>query len=235
MAAARRIAPPPASCESRFVKTVTLVAQIGFIAVAAAAVYGFVRAAQNDQRYSACTAFCGMRPSYAARDRTAPDFELPDLQGNLVKLSSFRGRTVFLNFWTKTCKPCLEEMPDLGELGKVLQKRKDMVLVTVSTDESVEDVRDTLKVVLNSDAPFVVLLDPESKVVADKFGTRLFPETWIIDPGGVIRARFDGVRDWSNAAVLDIAEMVSRPSGCPVEFSRGQPRGKFAALCTDDG
>jgi peroxiredoxin len=217
------------------VKTVTLVAQIGFIAVAAAAVYGFVRAAQNDQRYGACTAFCGMHPSYAARDRTAPDFELPDLQGNQIRLSSFRGRTVFLNFWTKTCKPCLEEMPDLGELGKVLQKRKDMVLVTVSTDESVEDVRDTLKVVLNGDAPFVVLLDPESKVVADKFGTRLFPETWIIDPDGVIRARFDGVRDWSNAAVLDIAEMVSRPSGCPVEFSRGQPRGKFAALCMDDG
>jgi peroxiredoxin len=217
------------------VKTGTLVVQIVFIAVAAIAVYGFVRAAQNDQRYSSCTAFCGMRPDYAARDRVAPDFELPDLQGNRVRLSSFRGKTVFLNFWTKTCKPCLEEMPALGELGKVLQKRKDMVLVAVSTDESIEDVRDTLKVVLNSDAPFVVLLDEDSKVVRDTFGTRLFPETWIIDPKGVIRARFDGARDWSDAAVIDIAEMVARPSGCPVEFFRGQPRGKFASLCADDG
>lgn len=213
----------------------TLLAQIAFIALAAVTVFAFVHAARNDQRYSACTAFCGMRPDYAARDRIAPDFELPDLEGRPVKLSSFRGKTVFLNFWTKTCKPCLEEMPALGELGKVLKKRDDMVLVAVSTDESIEDVRDTLKVVLNSDVPFVVLLDAESKVVLDKFGTRLFPETWIIGPDGVIRARFDGARDWSAAAVIDIAEMVGRPSGCPVEFFRGQPRGKLAGLCAEDG
>lgn len=210
------------------------VVQVVFIVVAALAVYGFVRAAQNDQRYASCTALCSMGPTYASRDRVAPDFELPDLDGNPVKLSSFRGKTVFLNFWTKTCRPCLEEMPALAELGKVLLKRKDMVLVTVTTDEDPQDVRDTLKVVLNAETPFVVLMDPESKVVLDKFGTKLFPETWIIDPKGVIRARFDGARDWSSSAVIDIGEMVRRPSGCPVEFSKGAPRGKFAALCADD-
>lgn len=211
------------------------IVQLAFILVAAIAVYGFVRAAQNDQRYASCTALCAMGPTYAARDRTAPDFELPDLDGKPVRLSSFRGKTVFLNFWTKTCRPCLEEMPALAELGKILQKRKDMALVTVCTDEDVNDVRDTLNVVLNSkDTPFVVLMDPESKVVLDKFGTKLFPETWILDPKGVIRARFDGPRDWSSSAVIEIGEMVSRPSGCPVEFLRGAPRGRFAALCADD-
>ncbi|MBK8255752.1 MAG: TlpA family protein disulfide reductase [Polyangiaceae bacterium] len=214
---------------------VSTIVQLVFIAVAAIAVYGFVRAAQNDQRYSACSSFCAMGPTYAGRDRMAPDFELPDLNGKPTKLSSFRGKTVFLNFWTKTCKPCLEEMPALGELGKVLKKRSDMVLVTVSTDEGVDDVRDTLKVVLNEETPFIVLLDPESTVVRDKFGTKLFPETWIIDPKGIIRARFDGVRDWSDAAVITIGEMVKRPAGCPVEFFRGQPKGKFAALCADEG
>lgn len=211
------------------------IVQLAFILVAAITVYGFVRAAQNDQRYSSCTALCSMGPSYASRDRVAPDFELPDIHGKMVKLSSFRGKTVFLNFWTKTCRPCLEEMPALAELGKVLQKRNDMVLVTVSTDEDVKDVKDTLQVVLNStETPFVVLLDPESKIVLDKFGTKLFPETWILDPKGVIRARFDGPRDWSSSAVIDIGEMVKRPSGCPVEFLRGAPRGRFAALCADD-
>lgn len=211
------------------------VAQIAFILVAALAVYGFVRAAQNDQRYSACTAFCAMRPDYAARNRTAPDFELPDLQGRPVKLSQYRGKTVFLNFWTKTCRPCLEEMPSLAELGKVLQKRSDMVLIAVSTDENVEDVKDTLKVVLNEDAPFVVLVDSEAAVVREKYGTRLFPETWIIDPKGVIRARFDGARDWSDAAVINIGEMVQRVGGCPVEFFKGSPAGKFGGLCADEG
>jgi peroxiredoxin len=215
------------------VKLATL-AQIAFIFVAALAVYGFVRAAQNDQRLTSCTALCSMSPNYAARDRTVPDFELPDLSGKMVRFSSFRGKTVFLNFWTKTCRPCLEEMPALAELGKILQKRSDMVLVTISTDEGAEDIRDTLKVVLNGEIPFMVLFDPESKVVAERFGTKLFPETWVIDPKGVIRARFDGARDWSDAAVIEVGEMVERPSGCPVEFLRGAPRGNFAALCRDD-
>ncbi len=211
------------------------IAQVAFIAVAAVAVYGFVRAAQNDQRYSACTAFCQMRPDYAARERTAPDFELPDLSGKMVRLSQFRGKTVFLNFWTKTCRPCLEEMPSLAELGKVLQKRSDMVLIAISTDENASDVRDTLKVVLNEETPFLVLVDSEASVVREKFGTRLFPETWIIDGNGVIRARFDGARDWSEATVINVGEMVQRAGGCPVEFSKGAPRGKFAALCADEG
>ncbi|WP_437482831.1 TlpA disulfide reductase family protein [Sorangium sp. So ce1014] len=212
----------------------TTIAQILFILVAAVAVYGFVHAAQNDQRSTGCKAMCALRPAYAGRDRLAPDFELPDMNGKPVRLSSFRGKTVFLNFWTKTCGPCLEEMPALAELGRIARSRNDIVLLTVSTDEGPDDVRDALKVALNGDPPFPVLFDPESKVVLDKYGTQLFPETWIIDPNGIIRARFDGARDWSNSLAIDVGEMVSRWGGCPVEIFKGQPRGGFAGLCTDD-
>lgn len=209
--------------------------QVAFILVAAVAVYMFVRAAQNDERRQSCQALCAMGPTYVARDRTAPDFELPDMEGKPVRLSSFRGKTVFLNFWTKTCRPCLEEMPALADLAKVLKRRSDMVLIAVSTDEGPDDVKDALSVALGGEpVPFKVLFDPESKVVLDVFGTRLFPETWVIDPTGVIRARFDGGRDWSDAAAIEIGEMVQRPSGCPIEFSRGAPKGRFAALCADD-
>src|SRR6185503_13280291 len=119
--------------------------------------------------------------------------------------------------------------------AKVAKKRNDFVVVTVTTDENVTDVRDTLKVVLGgAEVPFSVLLDPESKVVGEKFGTKLYPETWIIDPKGIIRARFDGARNWSDALAIDIAEMVRRPFGCPVEFAKGNAKGKFATVCSDD-
>ena len=209
--------------------------QLGFIAVAALAVFGFVRAAQNDQRRTSCSALCALSPAYAGMNRKAPDFELPDMEGRKVRLSSFRGKTVIVNFWTKTCKPCLEEMPALAELAKVARGRKDLVVLTVSTDEGPDDVRDTLKVVLQgAEPPFPVLFDHESEVVGGKYGTKLFPETWFIDPNGVIRARFDGARDWTDAIALEIAEMVSRPLGCPVEFARGTAKGKFASVCSDD-
>jgi peroxiredoxin len=215
------------------VKRATL-AQSGFILIAATAVYGFVHAAQNDQRRTSCSAVCALRPAYAGRDRLAPDFELPDMNGAPVRLSSFRGKTVYLNFWTKTCRPCLEEMPALAELARIAKSRTDLVVLTVSTDEGPDDVRDTLKVALNGDPPFPILFDPDSKVVMDKYGTQLFPETWLIDPNGVIRARFDGARNWSDSLSVDLGEMVGRTGGCPVEFFKSLPRGKFASICSDD-
>ncbi|WP_437633895.1 TlpA family protein disulfide reductase [Sorangium sp. So ce854] len=212
----------------------TTIAQILFIVAAAVAVYGFVRAAQNDQRTTACKAMCALRPAYAGRNRLAPDFELPDMNGKPVRLSQFRGKTVFLNFWTKTCRPCLEEMPALAELGRIAQSRKDFVVLTISTDEGPDDVRDALQVALNGDPPFPVLFDPESKVVLDKYGTQLFPETWIIDPNGIIRARFDGARDWSSSLAIDVGEMVTRWGGCPVDIFKGKARAGAIDVCADD-
>ena len=94
------------------------IAQIGFILVASIFVYSFVRAAQIDHRLTSCQALCHLRPTYAGMDRKVPDFELPDMDGKMVRFSSFLGKKpVLLNFWTKTCKPCLEEMPALAEFA----------------------------------------------------------------------------------------------------------------------
>jgi peroxiredoxin len=215
------------------VKTARIV-QIGFIVLSAWAVYGFVRAAQNDQRRSSCTALCALGPTYAGRNRRAPDFELPDMNGKLVRLSSYKGKTVFLNFWTKTCPPCLQEMPSLNVLAKIAQNRKDFVVLTVSTDSGPDDIRDTLKVALNEEPAFTILFDPEAKIVGDRYGTKLFPETWIIDGDGIIRARFDGEKDWSSSLAVEIGEMVAKPLACPIEFAEGMPRGKFAGICMED-
>jgi thiol-disulfide isomerase/thioredoxin len=225
--------------ESLMWKTKTFV-QLAFIAAAAAAVFGFVTAAKNDQQRASCTALCAFNPAYAGRDRLAPDFELPDINGNPVRLSSFRGKTVFLNFWTETCGPCKEEMPSLATLAKVAKGRSDMIVVTVTIDEDHQKVKDLLAVLLEGDAPFPVLFDEDSKIVKERYGTTLFPETWVIDKNGIIRARFDGARDWSAATAIEIGEMIKKPSGgvldfgCPVEFLQGIPRGKHAGLCADD-
>jgi peroxiredoxin len=210
------------------------IAQLGFILFASAGVYGFVNAVQDGENRRACAAMCAMRPNYAAQNRRAPDFELPALTGGKVKLSQYRGKVVIINFWTKTCTPCLEEMPSLANLAKALRDHPNVVLLTISTDESFEDVRATMKSVLGGDAPFQVLLDPDSKVVSDKFGTKLFPETWFIDKNGVIRARFDGERDWASALTVDLAESLMNPiETCGVEFSKGVPQGDDAAVCGD--
>lgn len=220
-------------------KTATII-QLAFIVAAALVVFGFVSAAKTDQSRASCTALCGLRPAYAGHDRRAPDFELPDLDGKRVKLSSFRGKTVFLNFWTETCGPCKDEMPSVAMLARIAKTRSDMVVLTVTIDEDRQKVRDLLGVLLNGEVPFPVLFDSESQIVGGKYGTKLFPETWVIDANGIIRARFDGARDWSEPLAVELGEMVKKPSGflldfgCPVDFALGQPRGDHAALCADD-
>jgi len=212
------------------------IAQLAFIALASLAVYMFVTSAQDGEARAACSALCALKPNYANVDRRVPDFELPDLDGKKVSMKSLRGKTVVLNFWTKTCRPCLEEMPSIAELASIWKDDKDKVVVTITTDASGDDARATLKAVLGREPPFQVLVDSESQVVADLFGTKLFPETWVVDPEGIIRARFDGPRDWSNPIVQGVATMASSPGvACPVTFRAGKPEGPMRGVCETAG
>ena len=217
------------------------VAQTAFILAASVGVYSFVRAAQADQRLNSCQAWCQMRPNYAGRNRSVPDFQLKNMDGQMRRMSDFLGDgPVVLNFWTKTCQPCLEEMPELADMARIL-KDEGVTVVTVCTDEGPDAVRDTLQVVLEGqEPPFEILFDPDGELVVEpKFGTELFPETWLIDETGIIRARVDGNpgqrgMGWTNAISLEVLENMQRPGSCPVEFRAGKPTGKHASLCGED-
>jgi peroxiredoxin len=211
-------------------------AQAGQLVVAVAAavgVFSFVRTAQDGELRRVCTSLCEVRPQYAARNRTSPDFELEALRGGTAKLSDYRrpGRVVVMNFWTKSCQPCLEEMPALANFARTLKARGIGELVSVCTDDTREDVTQTLAQVLPEGVPFDVLLDPDAKVVTDLYGTKLYPETWFIDPNGVIRARIDGARDYAQPLFVDFVQSLLGLPTCDIEFNLGRPRGEHAWLC----
>lgn len=136
---------------------------------------------------------------YMGNDRLAPDFELVDQHGEPWRLSDHRGQVVVMNFWTSTCGPCIEEMPTLVDLARIVEERSDIELVTIAVERSFSDVAR----VVPPEAPLRVLLDPDRAVTRDRFGTRLFPETWIVDGRGVVRLRVDGPRDWAGGVALD--------------------------------
>ncbi len=207
--------------------------QVMFAVAIAIGSYLFVRTAMDAETRHRCTTLCRMAPNYANRDRLAPDFELSRLEGGRGRLSDYRGQVVVLNFWTKSCPPCLEELPALAALATTLRARSLGVVVTVNTDESPSDVRATLRDVLGDRPRFETFLDPESKVVEGRFGTQLFPETWFIDGDGVIRARIDGARDYSSALYVDFVAQMKRGDTCSVEFSHATAGGTDAWLCRE--
>jgi peroxiredoxin len=206
-------------------------AQVAFIAIAAVVVYSFVAVAKESEMRRRCAPTCLLHPEYAGADKKAPSFSLRGMKGETVALDDYRGKVVLLNFWTKTCGPCMEEMPNLVELTRVLESRPDVAVVTVSTDDGPEDVRATLFALLRTEPPFPVGFDPNLKVVRDQYGTRLFPETWIIDKEGIIRARFDGPREWTGGAIPELIDQIRSGGYCPMDIKNGQKRGAGTSVC----
>jgi peroxiredoxin len=227
------MAKPPPRTESTQSPLATVAYGL-FVLAAAAAVYGFVTVAKEGELRRRCNPTCILHPQYAAADRKVPDFTLTDAKGVKVDIASYRGKTVVLNFWTRTCGPCLEEMPQIAELTHILANRPDVAVVTVSTDEGPDAVKDVLRSVLKEyPPPFTVLFDPDGDQVVDaKFGTHLFPETWIIDPRGVVRARFDGSREWATPEVVEYIEQIREGGYCPVEIDGDRTTGEGAHVCT---
>ncbi len=223
--------PPPPPEPKTTLQTLAPIGHLLFVAAAAVGVYSFVSVAKEGELRRRCTPTCILRPHYAGYERKAPAFTLKDTKGHDVTLDSYKGKVVVLNFWTKTCGPCMEEMPEIADLARILKPMGDVEVVTVSTDETAQDAIDTLKSVLKEEPPFRVLMDPESNVVKGKFGTSLYPETWIIDKQGVIRARFDGAREWSSATVVQLVDQIRGGGYCPATAREGRFVGDGAKLC----
>ena len=139
-------------------------------------------------------------PHYLGASLLAPDFSLPRQGGGEWKMSEQRGKVIVMNFWTVTCRPCIQEMPTIELLAEITQDWGDVEVVAISTDRSWAEV----ETIIPRTSRITSLLDKDRKVVTDQFGTKLFPETWIIDADGVVRFRFDGALDWSNPVALDL-------------------------------
>jgi peroxiredoxin len=139
---------------------------------------------------------------YYGNELTAPDFALKDKDGKPWRLRDQRGKVVVMNFWTITCGPCVEELPSFIELAQIAKERDDIEVVAVTTDKDWSEV----SALFPPHAQLRVLFDPERKIVRDKYGTKLFPETWVIDKKGVVRLRIDGRRNWSEPLALDAIE-----------------------------
>jgi thiol-disulfide isomerase/thioredoxin len=128
----------------------------------------------------------------------APDFSLLDLQGKRQRLSELRGKVVLLNFWATWCPPCVEELPSLVALRRLLV-REDFALITVNVDESAAVLGDFFAKQKDRLETLPVLLDSSRRVPAS-YGTTKFPETFLIDRQGVARYKFIYKRDWSTPA-----------------------------------
>ena len=111
----------------------------------------------------------------------APDFRLETEEGDVVVLSDFRGRPVFINFFAVWCGPCRFEMPEIESVYNSLGD--DLVVLTVDVRESVERVS-AYKELLGLTMPTVM---DTHRQVATAYQVPGLPWTFILDDKGVVR------------------------------------------------
>jgi peroxiredoxin len=116
----------------------------------------------------------------------APDFSLPDPNGEMIRLSDLRGRYIFLDFWASWCTPCRMENPQLVQvynhfknfgfeiLGVSFDKSRENWLKAIKEDKldwlHISDLKyfdsEMLPLYNIESVPMTYLIDPEGKIIA---------------------------------------------------------------------
>ena len=115
----------------------------------------------------------------------APPLEGPGLNGGTLRLSDLAGRYVVVNFFATWCVPCLKEHPELVKFAD-RHAADDAQVMAVIYDDDIDGVRDFFE---REGGDWPVVDDSGAKV---DWGVRAVPESFLVDPNGVVLTRLVG-------------------------------------------
>ena len=134
----------------------------------------------------------------------ALDFTLYDQYGKEHKLSDYRGKKVFLNFWATWCSPCRSEMPHIEDLYKEYEENsKDVIILGVASPNVGKEgdqqyIENFLK---ENNYTFPVVFD-DGGMLSYQYGFSSLPSTLIIDEDGYITKYIPGAMNKSTMKSL---------------------------------
>lgn len=118
----------------------------------------------------------------------APDFELQSLDGEMLKLSDYRGQMVMLNFWASWCPPCRVEMP---HMETYYQEDDNIEILAVNMTTLERGSREKVpEFVEKHGLTFPILMDEEGDV-KDLYKVMVYPTTYIVNEEGIITDRIN--------------------------------------------
>lgn len=114
----------------------------------------------------------------------APEFSFNDIEGESYKLSDFKGKWVFLDFWATWCAPCEMEIENIKKVRQKISK-EDLVIIGVAWESNLEKVKEYVK---KQNKDWIITLDSNEKEnsIRSKYGVSSIPSFFLIDDKGKI-------------------------------------------------
>ncbi|MEN8152703.1 MAG: TlpA disulfide reductase family protein [Acidobacteriota bacterium] len=118
-----------------------------------------------------------------AVSQPAPEFSLPDPDGQIVHLKDFKGKYVLIDFWASWCSPCRKSNPKLVEVYKIFKER-NFTILGVSVDKNREKWFEAIE---DDKLTWTNLSDLKGwGDITDLYGIKAVPQNFLIDPDGII-------------------------------------------------
>lgn len=122
------------------------------------------------------------RPELLKVGETAPLWQLPSLNDEVVKIDDFKGQLVLLDFFYKSCYPCMQALPVLQQLHEKYRDKGLKIIGVNPFDTKAEGIADFLS---KRNITYTVVLD-ENRQVVKSYRVSAYPTMYLIDRQGKI-------------------------------------------------
>jgi peroxiredoxin len=111
-----------------------------------------------------------------------PEFTLAGTDGQVYKLSNYKGKALVINFWGTFCPPCVKEMPEFQRQFDKWKGNSSLEILAINLSEDDLTVSTFLR---RFQLDYPILRD-KNRVVERQYGLRSYPTTFFVKPDGTI-------------------------------------------------
>lgn len=130
-------------------------------------------------------------------------WKVRDLDGIMISFDKFTSETLFLNFWSTQCIPCVKELASIEKLHAAVSP-EGVKFMCIATDPDLDRLRAWVEV-QKVTVPVYALVDDE---IPSAFDSNFIPATYIINPDGRIVLKHEGAAQWDHPKVATFLRSI---------------------------